>query len=136
MAKNVLVAGAKNRPPMLEKGCYDIWKSRILLYIEVETKLLQELKDLTPEEKIRKSCDIKSTNIILLGLPIDIYTLVNHHKITRDIWNREEQRDFLANRLEEFDSDCDDLQLHTTLIFKAEHVDAFDSDYDEAPVGT
>ncbi|GJT12430.1 hypothetical protein Tco_0859472 [Tanacetum coccineum] len=94
---------------MLKKGYYDSWKSRILLYIEgkengemlldsiyigpfqfkeitvpatettVETKRMQELKDLTPKEKTRRSCDIKATNIILLGLPSDIYTLVNHH---------------------------------------------------------
>ncbi|GKA18195.1 hypothetical protein Tco_0698032 [Tanacetum coccineum] len=103
---------------MLEKGGYDSWKSRILLYIEgkenremlldsinngpfqfkeitipaTETTIaetrMQELNDLTPEEKTRRSCDIKATNIILLGLPSDIYTLVNHHKIVRDIWNR------------------------------------------------
>ncbi|GKB57017.1 hypothetical protein Tco_0913203, partial [Tanacetum coccineum] len=34
----------------------------------------------------------------------------------------EEQQDFLANRLEEMD-DSDDLQLHTTSNFKADHVD-------------
>nr|GEV88243.1 copia protein [Tanacetum cinerariifolium] len=31
-------------------------------------------------------------------------------------------------RLEEIDSDCEDLQLHTTSNFKANHVDAYDSD--------
>ncbi|GJU93625.1 hypothetical protein Tco_1318381 [Tanacetum coccineum] len=81
MAENVLAAGAENRPPMLEKGWYDSWKSVILLYIEgkengemlfdlikhghfqfkeitvlatqttVEHKRMQELKDLSPEEK-------------------------------------------------------------------------------------
>nr|GEW31506.1 hypothetical protein [Tanacetum cinerariifolium] len=49
---------------------------------------MQELSDLTPEEKTRQSCGLKATNIILLGLPSDIYTIVNHHKIFRDIWNR------------------------------------------------
>ncbi|GKD50405.1 hypothetical protein Tco_1279381 [Tanacetum coccineum] len=34
MAENVLAAGAENRPPMLEKGDYDSWKSRILIYME------------------------------------------------------------------------------------------------------
>ncbi|GJT25177.1 hypothetical protein Tco_0895114 [Tanacetum coccineum] len=42
----------------------------------------------------------------------------------------------LADELEEFDSDCDDLQLNTTSIFKAYHVDAFDSDCDEAPTAS
>ncbi|GJZ88550.1 integrase, catalytic region, zinc finger, CCHC-type containing protein, partial [Tanacetum coccineum] len=46
---------------------------------------------------------------------------------------QEEQQDFLADSLEDLDSDCDDLQLHTISIFKADHVDAFDSDFDEAP---
>ncbi|GKF37433.1 hypothetical protein Tco_0114191 [Tanacetum coccineum] len=36
MAENVLVVGAENRPPMLEKCGYDSWQSRILLYIEGE----------------------------------------------------------------------------------------------------
>ncbi|GJV43961.1 hypothetical protein Tco_1428497 [Tanacetum coccineum] len=45
---------------------------------------------------------------------------------------KEEQQDFLADGLVDLDSDGDDLQLHTTSIFKADHVDAFDSDCDEA----
>ncbi|GJT70963.1 hypothetical protein Tco_1030249 [Tanacetum coccineum] len=42
----------------------------------------------------------------------------------------EEQQDFLADRLEEND-DYDDLQLHTTTNFKADHVDAYDSNCDD-----
>nr|GEW38588.1 hypothetical protein [Tanacetum cinerariifolium] len=34
MAENVIVAGAENRPSMLEKGMYDSWKSHILFHIE------------------------------------------------------------------------------------------------------
>nr|GFC72588.1 hypothetical protein [Tanacetum cinerariifolium] len=45
---------------------------------------------------------------------------------------KEEQLDFLADGLEDLDSDSDDLQQHTTSIFKANHVDAFDSECDEA----
>ncbi|GJW17001.1 hypothetical protein Tco_0024437 [Tanacetum coccineum] len=43
----------------------------------------------------------------------------------------EDQQDFLANRLEEMDSDYDDLQLHITSNFKADHADAYDSDCDD-----
>ncbi|GKG58420.1 hypothetical protein Tco_0592199, partial [Tanacetum coccineum] len=42
----------------------------------------------------------------------------------------EEQEDFLAGRLEEND-DCDDLQLLTMGNFKADHVEAYDSDCDD-----
>ncbi|GKB45712.1 hypothetical protein Tco_0896465 [Tanacetum coccineum] len=47
---------------------------------------------------------------------------------------REEQQDFLTDGLEDLDLDDDDLQLHTTSIFKADHIDAFDSDCVEAPI--
>ncbi|GJW24362.1 hypothetical protein Tco_0038173 [Tanacetum coccineum] len=40
---------------------------------------------------------------------------------------------FLADGLEELDSNCDNLHLNTTSIFKADQVDAFDSDCNEAP---
>ncbi|GJW46443.1 hypothetical protein Tco_0078089 [Tanacetum coccineum] len=43
----------------------------------------------------------------------------------------EEQQDFLVDRLEEINSNCEDLQLHITSNFKAYHVYAFDSDCDD-----
>ncbi|GJZ08516.1 hypothetical protein Tco_0542799 [Tanacetum coccineum] len=46
------------------------------------------MEDLTLEEKLRKSCDIKDTNILLLGLPVDICTLIKHHKTANEIWDR------------------------------------------------
>ncbi|GJX87378.1 hypothetical protein Tco_0339392, partial [Tanacetum coccineum] len=42
----------------------------------------------------------------------------------------EEQQDFMADILED-NHDCDDLQLHTPTNFKVDHVDAYDSDYDD-----
>ncbi|GJU11496.1 hypothetical protein Tco_1133892, partial [Tanacetum coccineum] len=33
-------------------------------------------------------CDLKATNIILQGLPSDIYSLVNHHRVAKDLWER------------------------------------------------
>ncbi|GKB65068.1 hypothetical protein Tco_0921254 [Tanacetum coccineum] len=39
-------------------------------------------------EKIQADCDMKATNIILQGLPADIYSLVNHHRVTKDLWER------------------------------------------------
>ncbi|GJW14228.1 hypothetical protein Tco_0018361 [Tanacetum coccineum] len=43
---------------------------------------------------------------------------------------QEDQHDFLADRLEYMD-DCDNLQLHTNLNFKENHVDAYDLDCDD-----
>nr|GEV77688.1 hypothetical protein [Tanacetum cinerariifolium] len=43
--------------------------------------------DLTPEEKDRYNADIQATNILLQGLPKDIYTLINHYTDAKDIWD-------------------------------------------------
>ncbi|GJS29170.1 retrovirus-related pol polyprotein from transposon TNT 1-94 [Tanacetum coccineum] len=93
LAENVIVVGADNRPPMLDKTNYSSWASRMLLYIKgkehgkllVDSVLNKPLKD---EEKIRESVDIKATNIVLQGLPQDIYKLVNHNEHAKQIWDR------------------------------------------------
>ncbi|GKE18201.1 hypothetical protein Tco_1425778 [Tanacetum coccineum] len=43
--------------------------------------------DLSPEEKDRYNVDIRATNILLQGLPKDIYTLINHYTDVKDIWD-------------------------------------------------
>nr|GFA32150.1 hypothetical protein [Tanacetum cinerariifolium] len=43
--------------------------------------------DLSPEEKERGNADIRATNILLQGLPKDIYTLIIHYTDAKDIWN-------------------------------------------------
>ncbi|GKD06484.1 hypothetical protein Tco_1181458, partial [Tanacetum coccineum] len=44
-----------------------------------------------------------------------------------------EKHDFLANGLEGFDSDCEDLQLNATSILTTKKVEAYDSDCDDTP---
>ncbi|GJY84139.1 hypothetical protein Tco_0497515 [Tanacetum coccineum] len=34
LAEHMIVFGAENRPPMLDKSMYDSWQSRMLLYIK------------------------------------------------------------------------------------------------------
>nr|GEX97771.1 retrovirus-related Pol polyprotein from transposon TNT 1-94 [Tanacetum cinerariifolium] len=43
--------------------------------------------DLTSNEKDRYNADIRATNILLQGLPKDIYTLINHYTDAKDIWD-------------------------------------------------
>nr|GEY48979.1 hypothetical protein [Tanacetum cinerariifolium] len=47
---------------------------------------MQTFKDLSPEDKIKKECDIRAANIILYGLLNDIYTLLNHKTLAYEIW--------------------------------------------------
>nr|GEW36913.1 hypothetical protein [Tanacetum cinerariifolium] len=111
-AKFMILSGGDNRPPMLDKALYDSWKDRMELYMqnrEHRRMILESVKngsliwptieengvtrvkkyvELSVTEKIQADCDVKATNIILQGLPPDVYALVNHHKITKDLWER------------------------------------------------
>nr|GEV11150.1 hypothetical protein [Tanacetum cinerariifolium] len=109
---NPILSGADNRPPMLKKDMYDSWKSRMELYIlnqqhgrmilesveqgpllwpsvEVEgVTRLKKYSELSAAEAIRADCDIKATNIILQGLPPEVYALVSTHKVAKELWER------------------------------------------------
>ncbi|GKA24021.1 hypothetical protein Tco_0710054 [Tanacetum coccineum] len=98
--------------PMLDKDLYDSWKSRMELYMQnrehrrmilesvehgpliwptvEENSVIRTKKyaELSAAEKIQADCDIKATNIILQGLPADIYSLVNHDRVAKDLWER------------------------------------------------
>nr|GEW30030.1 hypothetical protein [Tanacetum cinerariifolium] len=104
--------GADNRPPMLEKDMYDSWKSRMELYmlnrpngrmilesveqgpliwptVEVEgVTRLKKYSELSAAEAIQADCDVKATNIILQGLPPEVYALVSTHKVAKELWER------------------------------------------------
>ncbi|GJV52282.1 retrovirus-related pol polyprotein from transposon TNT 1-94 [Tanacetum coccineum] len=108
----MILSGGDNRPPMLEKHLYDSWKRRIELYMQnrehgrmilesVEHGPLiwstieengvtrtKKYEELSATEKIQADCDLKETNIILQGLPSDVYSLVNHHRVAKDLWER------------------------------------------------
>ncbi|GJZ50840.1 hypothetical protein Tco_0605355 [Tanacetum coccineum] len=109
----MIIVGVDNRPPMLEKSLYDSWKSRMELYIEnrengrmilnslqngpldwptiVEvdgTTRTKKYEELSVAEKLQADCDLKATNIVLQGLLPDVYAIVNHHKVAKEIWDR------------------------------------------------
>ncbi|GKC92483.1 hypothetical protein Tco_1157925 [Tanacetum coccineum] len=46
---------------------------------------LKEYTKLTPTEAIQADCDIKEINIILQGLPTEIYALVGQHRVAKDL---------------------------------------------------
>ncbi|GKF30298.1 hypothetical protein Tco_0100096 [Tanacetum coccineum] len=43
--------------------------------------------DLSPEDKDSYNADIWATNILLQGLPKDIYNLISHYTEAKDIWD-------------------------------------------------
>nr|GEV89742.1 hypothetical protein [Tanacetum cinerariifolium] len=86
---------------MLEKDMYDSWKSIMELYMmnrQHERMILESVQNgsliwptieensvtrprkytkLTPTKAIQADCDVKATNIILQGLPPEVYTLLH-----------------------------------------------------------
>ncbi|GJW17010.1 retrovirus-related pol polyprotein from transposon TNT 1-94 [Tanacetum coccineum] len=44
--------------------------------------------ELSTTEAIQADCDIKATNIILQGLPPEVYALLSNHKVTKELWER------------------------------------------------
>ncbi|GKA66460.1 hypothetical protein Tco_0766268 [Tanacetum coccineum] len=48
----------------------------------------QKIEDLAGQDKLRYDSDIKVVNILLLGFPVDIYTLINHYQTGKEIRDR------------------------------------------------
>ncbi|GJR52038.1 hypothetical protein Tco_1402559 [Tanacetum coccineum] len=52
------------------------------------TTRTKKYEKLSVSEKLQADCDLKATNIVLQGLPPDMYAIVNHHKVAKEIWDR------------------------------------------------
>ncbi|GJY60452.1 hypothetical protein Tco_0461109 [Tanacetum coccineum] len=112
LADKTILLGADNCPPMLEKDMYDSWKSRMELYMmnrqhgrmilesvengpliwpSIEDNVVTRPKkysELSAIEAIQADCDVKVTNIIIQGLPPEVYALVSNHKVAKEFSER------------------------------------------------
>nr|GEW03539.1 ribonuclease H-like domain-containing protein [Tanacetum cinerariifolium] len=48
----------------------------------------KKYSELSTTEAIQADCDVKATNIILQGLPPQVYALVSTHKVKKELWER------------------------------------------------
>ncbi|GKC43238.1 hypothetical protein Tco_1060960, partial [Tanacetum coccineum] len=48
----------------------------------------KKYSELSATEAIQADCDIKAKNIILQGLPPEVYALVSNHKVAKELWKR------------------------------------------------
>ncbi|GJW66574.1 integrase, catalytic region, zinc finger, CCHC-type containing protein [Tanacetum coccineum] len=114
LAEHIIVPGVENHPPMLEKSMYDSWESRIRIFIKgkklgrmmldsidngplvyptvEENGQTRPMKyfELTKAQQFQDDYDVQATNIILHGLPPDVYALIIHQEVAKDIWDRGE----------------------------------------------
>ncbi|GKE19664.1 hypothetical protein Tco_1427241 [Tanacetum coccineum] len=90
LAQFMIIAGADNRPPMLEKYLYDSWKNHIKHYMENRenermilnsvqngpliwptiteadgTTRTRKYEELSATEKIQADCDCQATNSVI-----------------------------------------------------------------------
>nr|GEZ62208.1 hypothetical protein [Tanacetum cinerariifolium] len=93
LAEHIIVVGAENRPPMLDKSMMmlDSIHNGPLIYPIVKKYRQTRPKKyskLTEAQQLQDDCDVQATNIIIHGLPPDVYVLVNHQETTKDIWDK------------------------------------------------
>nr|GEY90872.1 hypothetical protein [Tanacetum cinerariifolium] len=48
----------------------------------------KKYSELSATKVIQADCDVKTTNIILQGLPPEVYVLVRNHKVAKELWKR------------------------------------------------
>ncbi|GJV41499.1 retrovirus-related pol polyprotein from transposon TNT 1-94, partial [Tanacetum coccineum] len=65
LSEDIQCAGSDTRSPMLDRTDFASWQ----------------------KHKDRYNADIRATNILLQGLPKDIYSLINHYTDAKDIWD-------------------------------------------------
>ncbi|GJR58406.1 hypothetical protein Tco_1450719 [Tanacetum coccineum] len=113
LAEFTILNGADNRPSMLDNLMYDSWKSIMELYMENlkngylilesirngplvwpmieengEMRRKSSITEQSAPKKLQYEADVKATNIILQGVPIDVYALMSHHRVAKDLWER------------------------------------------------
>ncbi|GJX16767.1 hypothetical protein Tco_0217599 [Tanacetum coccineum] len=81
LVEYMILSGADNRPPMLDKDLYDSWKSQMELYMQNREHGRMTLESVEHGPLIWPTVEKN-------GLPADIYLLVNHHRVAKDLWER------------------------------------------------
>ncbi|GJZ34871.1 hypothetical protein Tco_0580688 [Tanacetum coccineum] len=48
----------------------------------------KRVPELSAPEKLQYEADVKATNIIFQGVPVDVYAVVSHHRVAKDLWEQ------------------------------------------------
>ncbi|GJZ27882.1 hypothetical protein Tco_0572529 [Tanacetum coccineum] len=91
LSEDIQCAGSDTRPPMLDRTDFASWQQRIRLYCWGKENGVNILKSIdegpfqmgTFQETLAEG----NEGAIHLGLPKDIYSLINHYTDAKDIWD-------------------------------------------------
>nr|GEZ30003.1 hypothetical protein [Tanacetum cinerariifolium] len=91
LSEDIQCAGSDTRPPMLDRTDFASWQQRIRLYYrgkENEVNILKSINE-GPYQMgiVREPLAEGTEGEPHLGLPKDIYTLINHYTDAKDIWD-------------------------------------------------
>ncbi|GJS63900.1 gag-pol polyprotein [Tanacetum coccineum] len=116
MQQDIYVAGSKNHPLMLNKFNYIPWSSHLLHYAKSKSNGKLLVKSILEEEAKQVEVDDHAIQTILMGLPEDIYVVVDNGNSAKEIWLHvqqmmkgtyigvQEKEEKLLNELERFTS--------------------------------
>ncbi|GKD92672.1 hypothetical protein Tco_1372509, partial [Tanacetum coccineum] len=108
----------------IDQGPFELGTTRITLGTTPEGGVLlgperpRTYEDLSDTEKKRYDADVRATNIVVQGLPKDIYKFINHNIEAKATWDNvkmllagyeltKEDRESQADECDAFDSDVD-----------------------------
>nr|GEV27403.1 hypothetical protein [Tanacetum cinerariifolium] len=144
--KDMIVAGAENCPPMLDKIMYNSWLSHMLIYIKEKKNgrmMIESIKnrplayltieedgkirdkkyaEITKQEKFQGDCDVQATKIVLqafLANPGVVYGQATQKTILRNVA-------FQTVDLDAYDSNCDDISSTKAVLMA--NLSSYDSD--------
>nr|GEV90283.1 integrase, catalytic region, zinc finger, CCHC-type, peptidase aspartic, catalytic [Tanacetum cinerariifolium] len=109
----------------------------------------KKYSELSDTEAIQADCDVKATNIILQGIPPEVYALVRNHKVTKKLWERiqlliqgtsltKQERDLHKTNVDQLHAYLGQHEFHANetvithnVAYQADDLDAYDSNSDE-----
>nr|GEV08627.1 hypothetical protein [Tanacetum cinerariifolium] len=80
LAEFIIITGADNRPPMLEKSLYDFWNMEFYMENRENGRMILD--------SVQNGPLVWPTVIQEDGLLPDVYAIFNHHKVAKEIWDR------------------------------------------------
>nr|GFA20902.1 hypothetical protein [Tanacetum cinerariifolium] len=112
-----------------------------LLWLTIKENVVTRPKkysELSATEAIQADCDVKATNIILQGLPTEVYALISNHKVAKELWETIQllmQGTSLTKQEREYpgiaEAQTTQYVITNNAAYQADDLDAYDSNCDK-----
>ncbi|GJY42695.1 hypothetical protein Tco_0430908 [Tanacetum coccineum] len=96
MHNNIMLAGSRDRPPMLALGRYAQWQSRSMRYVDTRSnaealkkcilQAVETFSNISPENKAHYDSENEAIHLLLTGIGYEIYLTIDAYKRAHDMW--------------------------------------------------